>query len=678
MKRILALVLSFLFTAGILPTDTFASGGSFKHYEECTSIPEFYSATNQEAVEYWNTIKNLLPSGTKSSVNGYPLNFRLWHDKQLVVYGNYSSVNNGARDWKKGTQPSGTGQANLNEGYYYNGERGEYRYHGFDSMGNKFTNINFINDADLGINLTDKDWMIMPWNSQLIKPRVSESDYNKSAIEFNNPTTQQWINRSADFKIQGSSENAYKYMHVLSPPTLMYPGQGRMWHIHNSTVWYQSFPVPKLDATVKEPINPTDIEVALTVNNDPSELSFIDYGTEFDNNIINVSVTVTATLMDEAYINDPVLKVNHYTRDDLKEWTLCLNDQTKTVRLWSRNSGKADFVIPLTKSQIKSLQGHKYPLAARGQAIFLDDSQSPHSSKNGQVLFSINGEPVVPDPEPETEPEEPENPEEPLPPFEPQPDIPGTAFDIIEFEASDSTSSEISSSRSVYIDGGEVDDNTFFAGSYIFGEENIGLKKVTVNYTSIYGQEAQVEKWVMVYSTKPVSQFKLEGTFKENRKLTASNTSSSANSTVVTSKYPITSYNWSYSTVEGSGNSMKIRQGETDLFKELMYKEPGVYRITLTATNSLGRTSEPYILQFVIFEDLPPAIEICLDNSVLGRNDTIGAYHYMVSSTDGDLIDYNTIELWYDSNNDGTFDRLVNTYDGSDGFPVFVPDDTSI
>jgi len=104
-----------------------------------------------------------------------------------------------------------------------------------------------------------------------------------------------------------------------------------------------------------------------------------------------------------------------------------------------------------------------------------------------------------------------------------------------------------------------------------------------------------------------------------------------------------------------------------------MYKKPGSYEIELTVTNSLGRVSDPYVFDFEIFPDYQPAVEIDLNNSVIARNEKVGAWNYNAVSTDNDIISSNTIELWYDSNNDGTYDQLLNTYDGKNDFPEFTP-----
>lgn len=644
-------------------------------YDDCTAIPEFYNANNTAAIEYWQQIQSRLPSGTApiimKSGSTYPLNFRLWHDKGLVVYGSYKLCNPKDSDWKPATQPGGpTALVLEGQGYYSkNGKRGEYRYHGFTATGDRFTNIDFPVDAYNGPE-QNKDWIQFPWTSSKISPPLNRTMYSYSANNENNPVTQRWINNAVNFSIQGQSNVAYQYMHILQPPSTNYPGQGRMWHLRSNGVWYQSFPIPKMDASTKIAAKTSDIEVTLTVNNPASDFEFIDHKEKSDNETITVNVTVTARLLDEAYYNDPVERVNHYTRDDIDKWILTLNGEAKTVARWTENSAKAVFEIQLKKSQIKGLPNRRLLLSAKGQALFLDSSRSPEKPTTGYAQFIIDNEPVPPSP---PEPSTPPDPEISPIVFEPDPVVPEYAFDIVKFPASDNSDMSTMETREVFIDGIKVNDMEFFAGNYVFGEDNTGLKQVTINYTSVDGQKAQVVKWILVYNTRPRAQFKLEGTYKQMRKLSLTNTSLPANDEILLQHFPITSYQWEYRTIDGEDGSLKIRSGSSDLFKEFLYKKPGTYQIVLQAVNSLGRVSEPYVLQYVIAPDVPPAIEICLDNSVLGRNETISAYHYMVSSTDGDVIKSNSIELWYDSNNDDTYDQLLNTYNGSSGFPSYTP-----
>jgi hypothetical protein len=358
MRRLLSLFLAFMVCMTAFGASSFAAvDNAHTHYDDCTNIPEFYNSSGTSAVDYWNSIKELLPTGTKPTLNKngsyYPFNFRLWHDKHLVVYGSYKSCNNSAKDWKPKTQPgSDVSSPVINgQGYYYNksaASYGEYSYHGFTATGDKFTNADFPVDAYLGKEEL-KEWIIYPWESDKVVPSINQSPYSYSANRKNNTTTQKWINRSIPFSIHDQTNQAYKYLHIQQPPTTNYPGQGRMWHIHNGGLWYQSFPIPKMDQTTKAPVKTSDIEVSLKVNNPASDLKFIDHGNKTDNERIKVSITVTAKLLDESFYNDPAEKVNHYTRDDIDNWILTLNGQSQTIHKWSVNTGKADFEIPLTR-----------------------------------------------------------------------------------------------------------------------------------------------------------------------------------------------------------------------------------------------------------------------------------------------------------------------------------------
>ena len=680
MKRITVFILMVAILATMLGSIiSYAAESPHDHYTDCTQIPEFYSATDSFAVDYWDSIKGSLPQGAMPTIirNGskYPFNFRIWHDKGLIVYGNYNICNNGVNDWKAATQRGGPGSALIeNEGYYFNfGEAsfGEYRYHGLTSGGDKFTNLDFPADDYLSREASN-EWIEFPWNSDMITPTITQSLYSYSANQNENVTTREWINKAIPFTIYEQSGTAYKYLHIQQAPSIQYPGQGRMWHFINGSLWYQSFSIPRMDSATKIATKTSDIELTITVSNIEKELAFIDYKDKSDNDVIEVRATVEATLLDDSYYNNEVDKVNRYTRNDIGNWVIGLNGETKVVNKWSDNTAKAEFIIPLMKSQIKALQGHKILLSAKAQAIFLDNAKSPEKSSITYTQFIIDNELVIPDPPDLVEPVSNPDFQQPLP-FDIEPNIPQTAFDTIKFLASENTDMDYIDSREVFVDGIRIDDNAFFTGNYVFGEDKIGLRQIAINYTSKDEQKGQIIKWVMVYSTKPRAQFKLDGTLKQMRKLSVTNTTVAANAAIVNDAYPITSYQWQFTSVSGDITTLKTRTGATDIYKEFLYKKSGTYKITLTATNSLGKVSDSYELQLVIAPDIAPAIEINLDNSVMGRNETIKAYHYLVSSTDGDVITNNNLELWYDSNNDGRFDTLIGNYDGNIGFPAYTP-----
>ena len=138
MRRLLSILLTFIILLTFCPISSLAAVDIVHtHYDDCINIPEFYDSNNTAAIDYWNSIKVLLPIGTKPTLNKngsyYPFNFRLWHDKHLVVYGSYRSCNSVATDWKPKTQTGGASAPIIDrQGYYYSktaASYGEYRYH---------------------------------------------------------------------------------------------------------------------------------------------------------------------------------------------------------------------------------------------------------------------------------------------------------------------------------------------------------------------------------------------------------------------------------------------------------------------------------------------------------------------------------------------------------------------
>jgi hypothetical protein len=310
----------------------------------------------------------------------------------------------------------------------------------------------------------------------------------------------------------------------------------------------------------------------------------------------------------------------------------------------------------MTKGQIKSLNGDEINFRATARCIYFDERYDEGSS-SGNADFSIK-EYII----------------EKKVPFlmEPKCDIPQKGFDIVKFDACDNTDMNGIAERKVLINGIEVDDVEFFSGNYVFGIGQDGLKKIDVFYTDNEGKTAFHTAWAYIYDTKPTAQFRLSGTYKQNRKLTVSDISSIGGCEIVNSAYPISSYTWEFRAV--SGNQQSIKKKDISVTqKDLLFKTPGSYEVELIVKNSLGRVSDPYVVRFEIFPDYEPALEIDLDNSVISRLETIGAWNYNACSTDNDIVSKNTIELWYDSNNDGTYDKLLETYDGSKGFPEFHP-----
>jgi len=238
--------------------------------------------------------------------------------------------------------------------------------------------------------------------------------------------------------------------------------------------------------------------------------------------------------------------------------------------------------------------------------------------------------------------------------IDPAPQIPSHAFDIVPYGASDKTDMTYCSNRMVFIDGVRIEE--FFSGNFIWGDSMDGFHEVIVQYESVDGYLSYYSAWVLVHDTKPVAQFEMLGSFKQNRKLTLRDTSSASNDPYVSSMYPITEYSWKFTGDSSSRRALDI----SDVYKELLYKEPGFYGVELIAKNSL-RPSETYVLNFEILPDNPPAVVFNIWNNVLARGEHM-ELTYEAVSVDGDSIAIKSFDIYHDENNDGSFSRFMGTF----------------
>ncbi len=621
-----------------------------------------------------------LPYGATPIAKGRPFNYRCWFGKGITVYGTPEQANQNIRKNYKEDTRNDSGVGFYKKGGY---KRGEYRYDGFTMDGDQYANINFPPDVERLTPLEDIAWIYQYWDSDYVNSRLKNqsalkvSIYTDSAISGDSilgQKTREWINNGiTEFKIRNgvmdtglktpASEKKpdgtwdfHNFLNVQSAPSAKFNGEGRMFRFdRKGKLFYMCFTIRKYQ---KEH---TAVEVSTNVIN-KNELVFTDYGDDnpegFETQTIDVKVEVIGRLMDEEHMEDELARSVYYTRIDRECWELSLNGQIapeEDVQIYD-NYSKATFTVPMTKGQIKALKGGSLNFNATARCIYFDDKYD-EASNSGSADFKIK-KCII----------------EKKPPFlmEPKCTIPQNGFDIVKFEAGDSTDMTGIAERKVLINGDEVDDELFFSGDYVFGEGQDGLKKIDVYYTDNEGRTAFHTSWAYIYDTKPTAQFRFSGAFKQNRKLTVTDISNIGGCDIVNSAYPINSYTWRFRAVSGDEDSIK-RKDNSITQKDLLYKTPGSYEVELTVTNSLGRVSDPYVVRFEIFPDYEPALEIDLDNSVISRLETVNAWNYNAYSTDNDIISKNTIELWYDSNNDGEYDKLIGTYDGKEGFPEFHP-----
>jgi len=607
------------------------------------------------------------------------INYRLWKDEGVLCYGNFKNVP--GNDFKAGTQPPGQPERHgTNDGYYvnpYGGSRGEWRYHGYDVSGNKLTNIFFIPDSVV-TKFDERNWVKNPWEYLPQNQRPTVSVYNRAAIRSDyDPATQsgvqQWINKSMSIyggvPLLGSviDPEVYRYLNVESAPTALRIGQGRMWHIRpDGSIWYQTVVVP---AQTEKKNLPVDVKLELLTKLDEIK----DLGKDTDNTPLNLQIKVTATLDDSSYYNETVKGTVYYTRDDIEFWTLSFNDtdtQTQQADMPQQqikvptvsNTGSNVFTLKTTYGVFRRFNWDLY-VTAKGEPTYKDKKLG----NNDHAALHITTKAVKPADPPVVV----------VSDFVPKPDIPETAFEGVAFSAADNTDMSKVAERKVYVDGVEVDGNQFFSGSYIF-PGTVGVNGRFAYVDCEYkvkglpnGSDPVVTRdYVYIYPTKPIANFKItSNTWRQNRLINVEDTSAEGNIQLVVQRYPIVEYEWSF-----GGDKTSLRKGtDTDTSKQLLYKEPGIYSLTLRVKNTLGRWSDPYTVSYQVLEDVPPALGVNLSESVYTRNDKVSAWYYCCASTDGDIIKSSGIELWYDSNNDGKVDQKLYTWNDQSEFPAYTP-----
>lgn len=366
-------------------------------------------------------------------------------------------------------------------------------------------------------------------------------------------------------------------------------------------------------------------------------------------------------------------KTVYYTRYDIESWTLTFNDtdtQTNQEELPQQqvkvspvnNKGSAEFTLKTTYGFFRSHNWDIY-VTAKGQVNYTDGRQGNYDYAALHTLLDT------------TRPADP--PQIEFDYFIPEPAIPEIAFEGVPFAASDESDMSKVQERKVFVDGAEVNADEFFSGSYIFPGtvgENGRFSYVDCEYQlkGITGENGKVvsRDVVYIYPTKPIANFKLtSNTWKQNRIINVENTCDAGNIQLVIDKFPIIAYEWSF-----GGDVAQLRKGtDTDSKKELLYKKPGVYSLTLRCKNTLGKWSDPYTVEFQVLEDIEPAVGVNLSESVYTRNDKVNAWYYFIGSTDGDVIKSSSIELWHDSDNDGEVDKKLDMWSSQEEFPEYIP-----
>ncbi|AEY65631.1 hypothetical protein [Clostridium sp. BNL1100] len=739
--KMLCMIMCTAFFIAFFPTIfKIDAAGSYTSLKYEKGGMEFFDKTIYDSYKKNNQLPTLpregaVPFSIKKGTNTYYLNYRLFTQKNLVVYGNYKSVP--GNYFKCGYQLHNDLDNKMPEieydgGYFLKPEgisckgkeqnpethgdkcktnRGEWKYLGFDANGEVFSNMWMINVATV-TTFRERNWIKEPWSDKNeVNKRLtaSTSTYNNAAyndsLHYNHQTVQKlkdWMYNTFNSvnKFSGIPDgnghydpNVYQYLYVQSAPTIQYSGSGKMWHVRpTGSIWYQTFSIPILKN------NKYDLPVKCYVTL-ASSLPSIPESGEQDSQRVRLQFKVQGVLEDDEYYKDSVTRSAFYTRQDIKNWDLNIDkiaglqltdEEKKSVTVVPKsaadNQGTATITIDITVADIKKLpkSGDKYQLVVEATAkVAYKDTHSQKAEGNNKFLTNnfkalVKKESLVID----------------IPTLQIRNHIGETAFDGVPFrDATDSTDMSAVKSTELYINGEAVDYDKFFSGSYTFpttSDKNgyfaevicrYNLDKSKIVLTGIPEEKKQeilsaavVEyvstDYVYVYPTKPIAQFKLSSnSWKQNRIINVENTSVDGNIQLVLDKYPIVEYRWSY-----GGDTTHLYKGtDSDLRKQLQYKEPGSYSLTLECKNTLGKWSDQYTVEFQVLEDIAPNIELNLADSVVTRNDQISAWHYDVNSTDGDRVTAAKIELWYDNDNNGSVDTLIQKWNGLGDFPKYSP-----
>ncbi|CAM3993024.1 hypothetical protein L1N85_04580 [Paenibacillus alkaliterrae] len=221
--------------------------------------------------------------------------------------------------------------------------------------------------------------------------------------------------------------------------------------------------------------------------------------------------------------------------------------------------------------------------------------------------------------------------------------------------------------KKAFIDGKEIDVNKFFNGEYVFGEAALGIREVKIVWTAPDGTESFMIRHVVIHESKPRVSLKIEGTYKQNRTMMAYDRSAASNDQWVETNAPLEITSFSF--VDTSDPNLKCRTGycESNLSQKMfMYKKTGNYQMSIAAKRvinygngkSIIRYSDPYLVDYEIMPDHKPAIIAHAYGAEISRLDKLQLY-YDVQSTDEDFIASKTLKVFYDANNDGTFETKV-------------------
>lgn len=636
--------------------------------------------TKESSWQDYKTAKSVPVEVPMKNSKGF-FNKELWEEKQLVVYGDHTDI--APNDFKNATghlDANGVNVTTPNKGYY-SGGTGEYRYHGYDMVGNKYTNGNFPIDASSGTSAALKKWIHRIWektspyysNDRLEDPSL----YNEMAVNIQGRYTikssnaiKNWINTGLPFQLEAgttTNRDAYNHANVQTAPTTFMPGEVTMYHLRAdlaTKIWYQNF---SLSPIKEKSIPPVEAQVKILSESDKEE-----GGTPYR----VYRVEVKGTLKDEHLFDgipdangvpDEVLQSTEYHRNDISSWSMklindiTLSEVTQIAEKRVENTGTATFEVKIPYTAFRD-ENHEIQFNGSATSIFnTGEKQTGYSEDNS--MFAK--------PTPRIELKVPD-----IPPVEPvvvKIEAPKEMLDTERFAIKDETTGG-SYERRVSLEGMALSDaqaDDFLSGNYLF--PLIGTDKI-YTYSVVYEDLSkdftyEYISYVVVYTTKPKAQLFVTGTLKENRKLTATK-DTSINAPYLLSHATLTPITFDASLKSGNHDLIKYGTKNLDTL-EFIVKGAETLNVQIqvradVTPSKIQRSdiplgyhiSEVYTYENIIHPDFAPAMIANVWNSALTRNETLDFVHD-ASSVDLDLISVNTYAIYYDENGDGVPEKKL-------------------
>ncbi len=251
---------------------------------------------------------------------------------------------------------------------------------------------------------------------------------------------------------------------------------------------------------------------------------------------------------------------------------------------------------------------------------------------------------------------------------------PDKMLDTERFNLRDNTVPLAGAIREIYIGGqllSESQEEAFATGQHLFpliGEDKI--YNYRIKYIDPDETEYEYIGHVVVYTTKPKAQFKVTGTFKENRLIEANTDVTSVNSSYLFSNATIVTDFFNAQNLDGSSTIIKYgTQNATKL--AYIVKDQASIQMQMKVTTSVPEskiqrsdipsgyfTSDAYNYKLFILEDHAPALISNVWNATLVRNEVLNFY-YDSASVDEDIISVSTYKIYYDNDGNGTPEFLI-------------------